>query len=183
MRKAVIVLVLVAIVGAGVALVVTSRPDLDKTRDATATAWTPLVVPLNARYGALSTLVSQFDATLAAAGEKNADLQGLKGALVRWTFAAKSTDAKNMVEAADDLEARVGQLQAVLGSSARLTQTPTVVQAKDAFDKTTAPAILVTRYNEAVRKYQRTRESTARRLVAELFGYGPIETFEPSLTL
>jgi hypothetical protein len=181
MRRAVVVLVIVAVVGGAVALVVTSRPDLDKRRDATATAWKPLVAPLDTRYFALARLVGTFDATLAAAGEQNADLQGLKLALLRWTAATKTGDASKMVVAADDLEARVGQLQAVLDSSARLTQTRSVVESKTAFEQNVAPAVLVTTYNEAVREYQRTRESTAKRLVAELFGYGPIPTFEPSL--
>ena len=181
MRRAVIVLVIVAIVGGAVALVVTSRPDLDKTRDATATAWKPLVVPLSARYVALSALVNQFDAALAASGEDNTDLEAMKVALTRWTAAVKGTDATTMVSAANDLEARVGQLRSVLDSSARLTQNPAVVAAKKQFDQTVAPAELVTAYDEAVRKYQRTRESTSKRLVAQVFGYGAIPTFEPSL--
>ncbi|MGZ8766615.1 MAG: hypothetical protein ACXW2C_13085, partial [Acidimicrobiia bacterium] len=60
--------------------------------------------------------------------------------------------------------------------------TPEVSDARTAFDQTAAPAELVAAYNEAVRKYQRTRESTARRLVAQVFDYGPIPTFEPSLS-
>jgi hypothetical protein len=69
----------------------------------------------------------------------------------------------------------------VLSASARITQNPAVTGAKTTFDKTVPPATLVAAYNDAVRKYQRTRESTAKRLVAQTFGYGPIPTFEPSL--
>ncbi len=183
MRRAVVVLVIVALVGGAIALVVTSRPDLNKTRDATATAWKPLVAPLTVRYAALTTLVTQVNATLAAAGEGSTDLAAFKVALARWTAAAKANDAKAMVSAANDLEARVGQLRAVLGSSARLTQTAAITDSKAAFEKTVVPAALVNAYNESVRQYQRTRESTAKRLVAEIFGYGPIPTFEPSLAV
>jgi hypothetical protein len=181
MRKAVVLLVLVAIVGAVVALVVTSRPELDSTRTATETAWKPLVAPLDARYAALAVLSAQTDAALKASGEDSVDQQDLKVALARWTAAKKADDATKMVAAANELEARIGQLRAVLNASVRLSQTPTVTDARAAFDKTTAPPELVTTYNEAVRKYQRTRESTARRLVAQTLGYGPIPTFEPSL--
>jgi hypothetical protein len=181
MRKALIVLMLVALVGGAIALVVTSRPELNKTRDATVAAWQPLIEPLNVRYQALAALVTRLDTTLQAAGEENSELQELKGALLRWSVATEGTDATTMVEAADELEARVGKLRAVLGASARLTQAQQVNQATAAFDQAAAPAELVTAYNESVRKYQRTRESTAKRLVAQLFGYGAIPTFEPSL--
>jgi hypothetical protein len=181
MRKGLAVLVLLVVVGLALVVVVTSRPELNETRDATETAWTPLVAPLTARYAALAVLVDRTDAALAAAGEDTIDQAGTKVALERWTEAAKSGDAKRMVGAANDLEARVGQLRAVLNASVRLGQTPDVAEARTAFDQTAVPAELVTTYNEAVRKYQRTRESTTRRLVAQVFGYGPIPTFEPSL--
>jgi len=181
MRKAVVVLVLVAIVSAALALVVTGRPELNKTRDATETAWTPLVEPLNARYSALAVLATQTEAALQAAGEDSIGQARLKLALDRWRSAAKADDAEKMVAAANDLEARVGQLRAVLNASIRLSQTPEVSDARTAFDQTAAPSQLVAAYNEAVRKYQRTRESTPRRLVAQVFEYGPIPTFEPSL--
>ena len=181
MRKAVVVLVLVAIVGAAVALVVTARPDLNETRDATETAWTPLVEPLDARYAALAVLATQTEAALEATDEGTIDQAALRVALGRWRSAEKADDAQKMVATANDLEARVGQLRAVLNASIRLSQTPEVSDARTAFDQTAAPAELVAAYNEAVRRYQRTRESTARRLVAQVFDYGPIPTFEPSL--
>lgn len=181
MRKAVVVLVLVAIGGVALVLVVTSRPELNETRDATETEWMPLVAPLDARYAALGILVDRTGAALEAAGEDSVDQEGLQVALERWTAATKTDDAKQMVAAANELEARVGQLRAVLNASVRLSQTPEVAEARSAFDQTVAPPELVAAYNEAVRKYQRTRESTARRLVAQVFDYGPIPTFEPSL--
>ncbi len=181
MRKGLALLVLVVLVGLALVLVVTSRPELNTARDATESTWNPLIAPLNARYAALAVLVDQTDAALQATGEGTVDEAGMKVALQRWTAATKSDDSKKMVAAANELEARVGQLRAVLNASVRLSQTPPVAEARTAFDQTAAPAELVAAYNEAVRKYQRTRESTARRLVAQVFGYGPIPTFEPSL--
>jgi hypothetical protein len=181
MRKGLVVLVLLVVVGVALVVVVTSRPELNETRDATEKAWTPLVAPLTARYAALGVLVERTDAALQAAGEDTVDRKGMEVALDRWSAAADSGDAEQMVGAANDLEARVGKLRAVLNASVRLSQTPEVAEARTAFDQTTVPAALVTTYNEAVRKYQRTRESTARRLVAQTFGYGPIPTFEPTL--
>ncbi len=181
MRKGLAVLVLLVIVGLALVLVVTSRPELNETRDATETAWSPLIAPLDARYAALAVLADQTTDALQATEQDTVDSEGMKVARQRWTEATDTGDAKRMAAAANELEARVGQLRAVLNASVRLSQTPAVAEARTAFDQTAAPTELVAAYNEAVRKYQRTRESTARQLVAQVFGYGPIPTFEPSL--
>lgn len=181
MRKGLALLVLLVIVGLALVLVVTSRPELNETRDATETAWSPLIGPLDARYAALAVLADQTADALQATEQDTVDSEGMKVARQRWIEAPDTGDAKKMVAAANGLEARVGQLRAVLNASVRLSQTPAVAEARTAFDQTAVPTELVAAYNEAVRKYQRTRESTARRLVAQVFGYGPIPTFEPSL--
>ena len=114
MRRAVVVLVLVLVVGAAALLVVTSRPELNRTRDAAEASWAPLVKPLDARYAALATLAAETDAALQASGEDGVDRRDLRIAIDRWKAATKADDAEKMVAAANELEARIGRLRAVL---------------------------------------------------------------------
>jgi hypothetical protein len=180
MRKALLAILVIAIVGGMVAVVFTSRPALDDARKETETAWAPLVEPLDARYAQLTALVSQLETVVAATGVQNENIPALKGSIAQWDEVADGDDAQDQVEAANAVEARVGQVRMVVLSSASLGQVAPIQQALAAFDAAQPPAEDVAAYNEAVRKYQRTREEALRRPVAGLLGYGAIPTFEPA---
>jgi hypothetical protein len=180
MRKALLALLVIVIVGGIAAVVLTSRPALNDARDDTETAWTPLVAPLDARYEQLNGLVSQLETVVASTGIQNENIPALKSALARWNEVAGGDDASDQVEAANTIESRVGQDRLVVLSSASLGQVAPIQQALAAFDAARPSAEAVGAYNEAVRKYQRTREEALRRPVASLLGYEAIPTFEPS---
>jgi hypothetical protein len=180
MRRALLVVVVVLIVGGLLAVVFTSRPALEDARDDTESAWAPIVQPLAARYAQLATLVDQLETVVASTGVQNESIPELRSALARWNEVAGGDDAEAQVEAANAVEAQVGQVRTVVLSSASLGQVATIRQALAAFDAAVPPADVVGAYNEAVREYQRTREEALRRPVASLLGYEAVPTFEPS---
>lgn len=180
MRKLLIALVILAIAGGAVALVLTNRPPLDDARNAVDAAWQPLVPPLTDRYARLGALEGAVAATPAANAIDEAKLEVYTATMARWNRAVATKDPSVGVVAANDLETRIGQLRGLIPVSAHLSQSPAVLNAFVAFNQAPPPPQLVTAYNDAVRKYQRARESVLRRVVVDTFGYDERASFEPS---
>ncbi len=171
-RLAVVALVLL-VIGA-IALVLTTRPQLEDSRGDVDRAWTPLRAPLAARYDRLA----EVNAQLAAAGGGERDVARALGPwLTRWDdlkrARAGDADADAEAEAADQLEGLANRLRAVVASSDRLRAAEGLNQAIAAFQGTANPQLvgIIKPYNEAVRHYEDERNGLLRSPVASVLGY------------
>ena len=171
-RLAVVVLVLLVV--AAVAFVLTTRPKLEDSRKAVDRAWTPVRGPLAERYGRLG----EVNAQLAAAGGGERDVARALGLrLARWgelqRARAGDADADAEAETADQLEGLATRLEAVVSSSDRLRAADGLNQAIAAFQGTRNQQLQATvgKYNDAVRGYEDERNGLLRSPVASLFGY------------
>jgi hypothetical protein len=162
---AVVTLTVLAVVLA----VVTVRPDLADKRDRTDRAWTPLRVPLVARYQALAGV--EVALHMAGAGSRTVT-KDLDAALTRWRQVARVDDPATQAPLADDLEGLALRVKANLVASPRLQSDPGVGAAVGGFDRTVVSPPAVDAYNRAVVAYQHARTGTIRGLAADAFGFG-----------
>jgi len=166
--RVVALIVLLAVLVAPVVLVLVARPALSDARDRTERTWADLQGPLVERYAAL-------DAALGAlrnAGASDRDVAGaLERELERWRRLTDDGGVVARVESANRLEGLSARLRAVVAASERLRETPPLGDAVSAVFNTAPPPDALTAYNDAVREYQKTRESVWRRPVARLFDY------------
>jgi hypothetical protein len=162
-------LALVAVVVAVVVVaVVAVRPPLADARDAADHAWTPLRVPLIARYQALGGVVLALDASGAQGRTVTRDLVGTLG---RWQRIDRTDDPEAQAPLANQLEGLALRVHANVAGSDRLKADPTLLTALGAFDRAVVSPPAVAAYNGAVRTYQRRRTGTAGRIVAGVFGF------------
>lgn len=165
------VLLLIALLGIGaVALVATTRPDLEDGRDAVDTRWAALRAPLTSRYASLGQLHEALDA--AGAGERSYAVDLAEGVRA-WTALTAETaaDPAREAAAANRLEGLAARTRVDVAGSARLSRDPAVAAALAAFDAGAVPAEQVGAYNRAVRRYQDTRRDTLKSVPADLLGY------------
>ncbi|MCZ7536754.1 MAG: hypothetical protein M5T61_13205 [Acidimicrobiia bacterium] len=99
-RRAVLVLLLIAVVGFA-ATAVTARPGLDRARDDATSTWRSVRGPLTARYDLLSAV---GDAVRAAGGIGSGVVDDLDAASDRWRAAASGSPVSEQVAAANALE-------------------------------------------------------------------------------
>ena len=161
---------LVVIVGALVALVVTQQPKLDDARAKVDTTWKPLRAPdqLRLRYQKLEGALSAFDA---AGGKGRGVSIDLHAALDRWNRALRGGDAGAQVAAANALEAQGTRLVSNVTGSERLKGDAAVTDAVVAFTTTKPDPALVNAYNQAARDYEDERSGTFAQPVARIFGF------------
>ena len=170
-RVGLIVLVVVLLLaGVVVALAVTARSPLQDGRDAVDGRWVPLRAPLATRYQALAQVATGLDA--AGAGDRTYAVD-LKDRLDEWDRLAKSSspDADTEVDVANELEGLATRVRRDIAGSGRLSRDQNLSGAFTAFDSALVPQPAVTAYNRAVRKYERTRHETLKRLPAQLLGF------------
>lgn len=175
-RVRLLALLLVAlVVVAAVALVLTSRPQLDDDRDRVDDVWTEaLRTPLADRYLLLSEVVAQLRD--AGAGDRDVT-RALARELDRWDELRRADpDVAAEVEAANRLEGLAARAGASIAASPRLSAAPPLTDALAAFGKAAPPAPQVQAYNDAAEAYQQRREELRYRLVARVFGYDPLPT-------
>jgi hypothetical protein len=167
---------IVALVGAAVALVVVERPKLDDARTAVDQKWKPLRAPdqLEKRYRALEGAVTAFDA---AGGSGRAVSKDLHAALDEWQRAVRDGGAGGQATAADALEAQSTRLIANVLGSERIKNDAAVTDALTAFAATKPDATLVNAYNAAVRAYEDERSGALQQPVARVLGYGARPAF------
>ncbi|MGH9030673.1 MAG: hypothetical protein ACRDY4_05255 [Acidimicrobiia bacterium] len=169
-RIALVVVVLVVI--AGVALVVTSRGRLTDDRDQADELWLPLRGPLAERYASLDAVLTQLRD--AGAGDRDVTRDLARG-LDRWNrlqgASSDAVDTEAEVTAANSLEGLFGRVTQTVGSSPRLSGVETLTAAVDAFRIIAPPAPAVSAYNDAADAYQDTREEARYSLTARLFDY------------
>jgi hypothetical protein len=168
-RRLAVVAFLLLIAGA-VALVLTTRPQLEDHRDDVDRAWSPLRAPLAARYNQLAAVNEQMAAAGAA---ERAVTRELETTLTRWARLRRAGDADAEAEAvtANRLEGLAARLNAVVLSSDRLRGVEPLNQAIAAFQGAGAPLPAIKTYNDAVQEYEDSRGSLLRRPAADLFGF------------
>ncbi|MGZ4676069.1 MAG: hypothetical protein ACXVJ7_01970 [Acidimicrobiia bacterium] len=169
-----VVALLVLLVAALVALVVTVRPGLRDDAEAVDTSWKPLVPALNARYKSLAAVRDQMKA--AGLGDRAVTV-GLSRTLERWTIASTGTDASEQVETAGELETLAARAKA-MASTPRLLQNQALALSFAAFTKSEPTAQLLRTYNDTVVKYQGARDGFWSRIVARLDGYAMRPTLQ-----
>ena len=164
----ILAVLLVLVIGGGVALVVVQKPALDDARDAVDSQWKPLRAPLVTRYERLDAARTE----LIAAGAGDRDVaKDLGSDLTTWKKAVATGSPGTQVEAANRLEAQSKRLAANVLGSPRLRDVESLTQAITDFSSTAPPQALIEAYNRAVRAYEHDRNDTLRKPVAKLFGY------------
>jgi hypothetical protein len=173
-RRLAVVVLLLLIAGA-VALVLTTRPQLEDHRDDVDRAWTPLRAPiaLPARYERLAAVHAEM--TTAGAGDR-AVTRELGTSLARWDRLRRAPDGDADADAeattADELEGLATRLNAVVLSSDRLKGVESLNRTIAEFQGTAPPLLpAVKTYNAAVQEYEDTRNGLLRRPAVDLFGY------------
>ena len=170
-RVGLLVLVVVLLLaGVVVALMVSARSPLQDGRDAVDGRWVPLRAPLAARYEALGQVAAGLDA--AGAGDRTYAVD-LKDRLDDWDRLAKSASPNADAEAvlANQLEGLATRVRTNIGGSGRLSRDQNLAGAFTAYDAALVPPPAVSAYNRAVRRYERTRDETLKRLPAQLLGF------------
>jgi len=168
--------ILIALVGALAAFVISSRPALDRNRDAADAAWVQLGPPLTARY---QTLRDAGVAARTALGEDRSPLQAVARDTERWNALRIQGGSADQVLLANQLEGDAARLRALVTATARLRDAPPVQSALQAFAASEVGAA-GTRYDDAVRTYEHGRRGLVRRLAASLLGYGARPLYEPA---
>jgi hypothetical protein len=172
-RRLAVVVILILVAGA-VALVLTTRPQLDDRRDDVDRAWIPLRAPIAARYERLAAV--HAEATTAGAGDRGVTRE-LGLTLARWDRLRRVADGNANANAeaatANQLEGLAARLRAVVLSSDRLKGVDPLNQAIAAFQGAAPPQPTIQAYNDAVQKYEDARTGFVRRPIADLFGYDP----------
>lgn len=172
-RRAVLVLLLIAVVGFA-ATAVTARPGLDRARDDATSTWRSVRGPLTARYDLLSAV---GDAVRAAGGIGSGVVDDLDAASDRWRAAASGSPVSEQVAAANALEGIYRRLAATVASSERLSGDEAVVEASADLAGADVPEA-ARAFNEAVRDYESERAGLVRSLVADLLGYDGIPVLD-----
>jgi hypothetical protein len=165
----ILAIVLVLLVGAAVALVLTQKPSLDDARDAVDTRWDAVRPALEARYEKLDAARASF--VEAAGGERTAAAE-LRRDLSAWRRALEDGDAGDQVRASNRLEADGTRLQANVLGSPRLNQSQPLLDALAAYNASAPDPALVRAYNRSVRDYEDTRTGSLEEPVARVFGFG-----------
>jgi hypothetical protein len=170
-RVGLLVLVVVLLLGAvAVALVVTARSPLQDRRDAVDGRWVPLRAPLTARYDALGRVAAGLDA--AGAGERTYAVD-LSDRLDEWNRLVKSASPHAGSEAAvaNELEGLATRVRTNVFASGRLSRDQGLADAFTAFDSALVPPPAISAYNQAVRRYEHTRDETMKRVPARILGF------------
>ena len=166
-------LVVLVLVAAGMFVALTARPKLDDAKDAAAARWKVVATPLAARYTALAVL---SEAVAATGDEERPVVRDVKRSLRAWER-DRASGTPAAVRAANDLEGGARRLLAAIAASDRLDASKEVLAARDAFTKASIPPSSAA-YNRAVADYEKEREGTVKRLVADLMGYDALPIFD-----
>ncbi len=171
-RRAVLVVALVVLVGGGL-LVLTARPDLNRTRDTVRAQWSALRPEVAARAQLLTTA---NNATRDAGGPERSIVSEVDAALADWRTSTTASVATQVTDA-NALEAAGRRLAAAVDASARLRAMAAVTAPVNAYTNAAAPADAAA-FNAAVNKYEKARGGSLRRPVVGLFGYDTIPAYD-----
>jgi hypothetical protein len=173
-RWTVLALVVVIVTGT-VILVVTVRPGLQDDAQEVRRTWKPLLQPLAVRYTALTGVAAALD----AAGNGNREqTKELTRALSDWQLLKTTSDDGAQSRTANQLEGLASRVRTTAAASPRLQTNAALTAAIAGFDAAKVPPRLITRYNDAVLRYERNRDGALRGIVANLDGYDPHPTLQ-----
>ncbi len=178
MRRYLLLVVLVALVGGAGYAVVGTRSRLDSDRDRVDRRWTALTPSLTARYDRLKALTGAFEG--AGAGDR-AVVVDLRSGLREWKAATSGgrADPAEAVAVANRLEGLAARARAVVAGSRRLQGVGAVTEALTGLDGTRPPPADVAAFNSAVKRYEDDRGSGLRAPLAPRLGFDRRDTFQP----
>jgi hypothetical protein len=165
-------LVLLSLLVAGIALVMTSRPDLEDARNDVDTSWDDATTALDDRFTLLATANSTVLNGPGPAGEIAKDVDE---ALRRWLSSRRDDDRDAGIDAANDLDGLGRRLVLTVRASPRLSADPAVTGPLDQFANAEPPEQLAA-FADAVRAYEEERRGPFRGLVADVLGYDAVPT-------
>lgn len=171
-RRLLLLLVVAAAMGV-LAVAVTARPDLERTRDDAVERWRPMSDPLDARYAALADV---NDAVREAGGPERDVSSELDTALAAWR-ASNSAPVATQVDAANALEGLARRLRTAIAASERLSDDPGVGEAVEGLDRHPVPESARV-FNAAAADYHEARVGFLREPVAALLGHDPLSLLD-----
>jgi hypothetical protein len=163
-------LVVALLVVAGVS-VLTARPDLQDAKHGVDATWAPLAADLNGRYFRLEGADQRLHALT---GPSRALVGDLDAALSDWSAMRKHGTVTQQVEAANALEA----IALRIASAPRVQDDAQAHAALTAFSGQ-APPSAAKAFNDAVVHYHKALQGPVRSVVASVFGYDEVPTFDP----
>jgi len=162
-----VALVVLLLVGAFVALVITGHGALSNDSRQISDRWKPLRGPLADRYELLGSAAGVVD-QVSSDRSVTADITKAQRT---WNAAQKHSDIDTQVVAANELEGLARRLDANVAASVKLGADADVKAALDAFHQSAPAQPLVDGFDDASAQYAKDRTSIGRRLAAALFGY------------
>jgi hypothetical protein len=164
---------------AGVAAVLSARPDLQRAERDVDHAWTPVAQGLAPHYRLLSTA---DDKLVTIPGPSRDIANEVRAALARWNSVSSSGSVTTQVRAANTLEALGRRLVAAARVSKRAqadaaTRNAVEEYAADPVYASGNVAAAVTAFNKAVMEYEQQRTGPVRGVVATLMGDREIPAF------
>jgi hypothetical protein len=164
-------LLLVAVLVAGTVLVLTSRSDLQKSRERVDEVWGRLDRSLDARYAALH---SANTAVKGTPGPLAQIVKDVASAYTHWTdLEEHPRGVADEVAAANTLEATGRRLVVAAGKAPRLEGDEDALAAVDGFAALRMPELAVG-FNELVAKFEDLRARPSYTLAARILGYDEI---------
>jgi hypothetical protein len=163
-------LLLVLVVVAVVALVLTSRPDLEDASSDVDSTWDAATSALDQRYTLLADANGGVTGRPGPPGEISTEVGK---SLQEWLDARESDDRNRAIDAANDLEGLGRRFVLVVSTSPTLAADPAVMDAVNAYANAAPPEELAA-FSAAVRTYADERKGPVRGMVASMFGYDAI---------
>ena len=170
----VVALVVSAVAASATAVALSSRSDLSASRRRVDTAWTGLRQALDGRYESLAATATTARERL---GADRAVFVEIAAAVADWPGTARQP-TERQVAAASRLEGLATRLSSTVAATPRLRSAADVSAALEGLHQAGTIAGARSRYNEAVKTYERARGGFPRRLVAGALGYDARRTFE-----
>ena len=165
-------LLLVAVLVAGTVLVLTSRSDLQKSRERVDDAWTNLEHDLEARYDALHRANAAVNDT---PGPLTQIAKDVTSAYQHWTdLQNHPRGVADEVAAANTLEATGRRLVRAARKAPRLAGNEQALAAVDGFAALRLPERKTADFNEQVARFEDLRGRPSYTLAARLLGYDEI---------
>ena len=170
----VVALVVSAVAASATAVALSSRSDLSASRRRVDTAWAGLRPALDGRYQSLAAAATTARERL---GADRAVFADIAAGMAEWASTARQP-TERQVAAASRLEGLATRLASTVAATPRLRAAGDVSGALGGLQQAGTVVAARSRYNEAVKTYQKARGGFPRRLVAGALGYDDRRTLE-----
>jgi hypothetical protein len=169
-------LLVIAAIVAGVIIVLTSRSELQSSRQQVNDSWEQLQGQLDARYDAMT---DATDAVRSVPGPLKKIVAQIDSAYGNWRdLQTNGGSVATQVTAANTLEALSRRLVQAARAAPRLRDKPPLAKVNE-FASTSPPRVAAG-FDEAVTRYERERNRPARRLAASILGYKAVPAYDAS---